>query len=363
MGIFSFVTLPWEAISAKYGGFQTPVMRVTVNDNILTLILSLLGISGSTGIRTDGVSITLNKDSASSATFRMLDCYNTEARKFMSTVSVGSKICIQLGYGSALSTVFVGYVDSLSYEFNEHPSIKVTAFDGVKLMMDGGTQERHWKNNSLYLKTITEILSRYIDICTLLPTNITPTLKMHGHLVQKTNDYDFIKNTLCKFCGRDFILAGGNGHLYDAASFGPKVTTLSWGKGLVSFSVSPSYRKVKVCVTGDRLQDIRAESVIKTGSQYKTSMDKEQTITKENVPLLSVSDCKEYATLLALEEVRKAQQASGVCVGLPELIPGRCIGISGLDSQWNGKKFLLTSVTHEFNTNGYTTSFQVQGWK
>ncbi len=363
MGFLSFITLPWEVISEKYGGFQTPVMRVTVNDNLLSLILSLLGISGSSGIRTDGVSITLNKDSASSATFRMLDCYSTEARKFTSSVSVGSKICIQLGYGSLLSTVFVGYVDSLSYEFDEHPSIKVTAFDGIKLMMDGGKQERHWENDGFYLQTITEILAKYTDICTTLPTNMLPTLKMHGHLVQKTNDYDFIKNTLCKFCGRDFVLSGGNGYLYDAFSFGPKVTTLSWGKGLMSFSVSPSYKKVKVCVTGDRLQDIRAESVVKTGSKYKTSMDKEQTIVKENVPLLSTSDCKEYATLLALEEVRKAQQASGVCVGLPELQPGRCIGISGLDSQWNNKKYLLTSVTHNFTPSGYTTSFQVQGWE
>ena len=363
MGILSFSSLPWEVLSVKYGGFQTPVMRVSVNNNLLSLILSLVGIYSSSGIRTDGVSVTLNKDSASSATFRMLDCYSVEARKFTSSISVGSRICIQLGYGSLLSTVFVGYVDSLSYEFDEHPSIKVTAFDGVKLMMDGGTQERHWKTDSFYMQTMNEILERYADICTILPTNMLPTLKTHGHLVQKTNDYDFLKNTLCKFCGRDFVVSGGEGYLYDALSFGPKVTTLGWGNGLVSFSVSPSYRKVKVCVTGDRIQNIRAESVVKTGSQYKTSMDKEQTIIKENVPLLSVSDCKAYATLLATEEARKAQQASGVCVGLPELCPGRCIGISGLDSQWNDKKYLLSSVTHNFTTSGYTTSFQVQGWE
>ncbi len=363
MGLFGFVSLPWEAVTAKYGGFQTPVMRVSVNNSLLSLVLSVLGLSGSGNIRTDGVSITLNKDAASSATFRILDCYNSEVRKFTNGISVGSKISIQLGYGSVLSTVFVGYVGSLSYDFDDHPSIQVTAFDGIKLMMDGGNQERHWKDGGFYLQTITEILSRYTDVCTFLPLNIKPTIKTHGHLVQKTNDYDFLKNTLCKYCGRDFVLVGGNGHLYDPASLGSKVTTLGRGQGLLSFSVTPSYRKVKVCVTGDRLQNIRGESVVQTGDKYKTSMDKEQTIVRENVPLLSVSDCKDYATRLALDEVRKAQQASGVSVGLPELAPGRCIGVSGLDPDWNGKKYLISSVTHNLGTGGYTTSFQTEGWE
>lgn len=362
MGLFSFLTLPWEGISLKYGGFQAPVMRVSVNNNLLDLILSLVGLSSAAGIRTDGVQITLNKDSASSASFRILDCYNTEARRFISNIAVGARISIQLGYGSLYSTVFVGYVDTLSYEFDEHPCIKVTALDGIKLMMEGGKQERHWEDGRFYLQTITQILLRYADICTFLPTNIVPTVKTHGHLVQKTNDYDFIKNVLCKFCGRDLILAGGDLYLFDALSYGPKVTTLGWGDGLFSFSVSPTYRKVKVYVTGDRLQDIRGESVVTTGSRYKTSMDKEQIIVRENVPLESASACRDYAKLLATEEVRKAQRASGTCVGLPDLIPGRCIGISGLDPEWNGKKYLLSSVTHHFGADGYTTSFQCEGW-
>ena len=91
MGLFSFLTLPWEAISLKYGGFQAPVMRVSVNNNLLNLILSLVGLSGGGGIRTDGVQITLNKDSASSASFRILDCYSVEARRFISNIAVGGQ--------------------------------------------------------------------------------------------------------------------------------------------------------------------------------------------------------------------------------------------------------------------------------
>ena len=363
MGLFSFLTLPWEAISAKYGGFQAPAMRVTTSNSVLDLILSLAGISSASGIRTDSVSVTLNKDSASSASFRILNCYHAETRRFLSDISVGARISVELGYGSLLSPVFVGYVDTLSYEFDEHPSIKVTALDGIKLMMDGGRQERHWKDGGLYLQTITEILMRYADICTFLPTNIKPPVKTHGHLVQRTNDYDFVKNVLCRFCGRDFVLSGGDGYLFDALSFGPRVTTMGRGSGLLSFSVSPAYCKVKAVVTGDRMDGVEGKSEVTTGTRYKTSMDKEQLIVKENVPLKSASDCRDYAERLAKEEARKAQRASGVCVGLPDLLPGRSIGISGLDPEWDGKEYLLTSVTHSFGSGGYTTSFQCEGWK
>ena len=44
MGLFGFVSLPWEAVTAKYGGFQTPVMRVSVNNSLLSLVLSVLSM-------------------------------------------------------------------------------------------------------------------------------------------------------------------------------------------------------------------------------------------------------------------------------------------------------------------------------
>lgn len=308
-------------------------------------------------------SITLNKDAASSATFRILDCYNSELRRFTSNISVGSKISIQLGYGSVLSTVFVGYVDTIGYDFDEHPSLKVTAFDGVKLMMDGGNQERHWKANGFYLQTITEILSRYADICTLSPMNIKPILKTHGHLVQKSNDYNFVKNVLCKYCGRDFVLVGGEGHLYDPMSLGSKLTTLGRGKGAALLFGGPFLPKGKGVRHRGPAPEHQGREYRQNRRPYKSLHDREQTIVQENVPLLSASDCKEYATRLALDEVRKAQQASGVCVGLPELAPGRCIGVSGLDPNWNDKKYLISSVTHNLGTGGYTTSFQIEGWE
>ena len=53
---------------------------------------------------------------------------------------------------------------------------------------------------------------------------------------------------------------------------------------------------------------------------------------------------------------------SGLCLGLPELIPGRFITIEGLDGDTVGDYF-ITKVRHQFGSGGYLTQFEVKGAK
>ena len=53
---------------------------------------------------------------------------------------------------------------------------------------------------------------------------------------------------------------------------------------------------------------------------------------------------------------------SGLCLGLPELIPGRFITIEGLDGDTVGDYF-ITKVRHQFGSSGYLTQFEVKGAK
>ena len=52
----------------------------------------------------------------------------------------------------------------------------------------------------------------------------------------------------------------------------------------------------------------------------------------------------------------------GACIGIPELIPGRYIEIDGLDSRTNGGYF-ISRVKHRFDSEGYSTTFEVKGAK
>lgn len=362
MGLPLINYLPFEALQTLYGEFKAPVVRVTTGSNIVTLLLAALAPVGFTGFITDGVSITLNKDTASSATFNVINCYDSQKHKFKSSVKIGSKICILLGYGSVMKTVFAGYVDSVNYEFSDTPKMTVTAFDGVKLMMESGTTERTWDDGGMYVATITEIMTRYADICPLLPTGIVPTMKTHGMLKQNSNDYDYIKNILCKYCDRDFIVKGGNSYLVSHDQQFGKLTELGPGRGLLSCAVETGYMKVKARVTGDMLANVYAESSVSMGASYSSAMNKPTEISKQ-APLKTKSDCKTYADRLAFDEIQKVKTSRGTCVGIPDIVPGVGIGYRNVEADWDKGTYYVDTATHTLNSSGYTVSFTTKGWK
>lgn len=364
MGLPLISYLPYEVLQTLYGGFKAPVVRVMLGSNILTLMLAALAPVGFTGFITDGVSITLNKDTASSATFNIINCYDRKKHKFKfkKSIKIGSKICILLGYGSVMKTVFVGYIDSVNYEFSDTPKMTVTAFDGVKLMMESGNTERTWDDGSMYVATITEIMTKYADICPLLPTGIVPTLKTHGMLKQNSNDYDYIKNVLCKFCDRDFIVKGGNSYLVSHDTQFGKLTELGPGCGLLSCAVEDGYMKVKAKVTGDMLTNVYAESSVSTGMSYSSAMNKPTEISKQ-APLKTKSDCKTYADRLAFDEIQKVRTSRGTCVGIPDIVPGVGISYWNVERDWDKGTYYVDTATHTLNASGYTVSFTTKGRK
>lgn len=361
MGLPKVTNVGFDALSLKYGGFNAPVVKVQMGNDLISLLLSAVSSSGSGELLTDGVSVTLNKDSASSATFNVMNCYDFKEHKFKRNVSVGTRIAITLGYGPITSTVFAGYVDSVSYEFSDVPKMTVTAFDGVKLMMESGTTERTWDNDEMYVTTIMSIMEKYADSCPLLPTNIAMTSKKHAMLKQNSNDYTYIKDVLCKYCGRDLIMKNGYAYLVDYKTKFGKLTELGPSKGLLNLTVESGYIKVKATVTGDKLKDIHAESSISTGLSYSSAMNKPTEISKQ-APFDTKTDCQDYADRLAYDAVQDVRISRGTCVGIPDILPGVGISYKNVDSKWDGKTYYVDTATHTLNSSGYTVSFTTKGW-
>lgn len=354
--------MTFEDLSDMYDGFKAPAMKIILNDNILTIALSNLMSHTSKGLMTDGVNITLNRDSASSARFNLAGCYNLEKRSFDRKLTPGSKIAIKLGYGSALRTVFAGYVENVSYAFSENPTVSVTAFDAVRLMVESPAVEQTWKDGDLYTETILKIMEEYKDIAPLLPINMAFSTKKHGHLVQKSNNYKYVKDVLCKYCNMDLIVKAGLSYLIDYKTQFGKLTELGFGKGLTGLTVDSGYRKVKVTVTGDKLSGAVGESRVCTGENYKNSMNKPQEISM-TAPLKTSKECEAYAKRLAEDAIRDVCTSSGECIGIPDIVPGIGLGYKGVDKGWEGKVYYVDSVTHTFNASGYKTSFQTKGWR
>ena len=49
--------------------------------------------------------------------------------------------------------------------------------------------------------------------------------------------------------------------------------------------------------------------------------------------------------------------------GIPEIIPGRYIRLTGLDSRFFDGDYYIEEVTHKFSSSGYITSFQIGSGK
>lgn len=348
----------FEDLASAYGNFLAPVLKIYSENNLVTSTDD----SKADGIMTSNVSITLNMNSASSASFNVVGDYDIVSRSFKKTLSVGAKISIEIGYGSKLSTIFVGYVDSIDYAFSENPSISVTAFDAIKLMLAAGDTKMQWDDGKLYTDTLKAIIGKYSDICPMPDTNVHSSDKTHGLLMQNSNDYEYVTR-LCKYCDMIFMIKSGKGHIIDINSQNECLTQLGPGKGLLSLSVSSGYKKVKAQVTGDKLQKAYGESEVETGqnSGYKYSMNKPQIIT-EQAPLKTNDECKLLAKRLAGDAVKEVQTAKGVCVGIPEIVPG--VGLQfDVDEEWSKRTYFVNTAVHNFSTSGYTVSFTTKGWE
>ena len=57
--------------------------------------------------------------------------------------------------------------------------------------------------------------------------------------------------------------------------------------------------------------------------------------------------------------------ASGTvrCVGIPEMIPGRYIRLTGLDKNFFDGDYYIEEVTHNLSSGGYITSFEIGSTK
>ena len=75
------------------------------------------------------------------------------------------------------------------------------------------------------------------------------------------------------------------------------------------------------------------------------------------------SDAKKIADHKADEAKKQARQASGVCIGIPEIQAGGRVKIKDGDASLIDGIYDIMEAKHIFSGDGYRTSFEVGGWK
>ena len=345
----------YKELAKTYNNFLTPVVEIYVDngkDNILK----------KGDITIDSLEVTLSAERVSGLNFQVINAYDPVAKKINQKVkdsfSAGKILQVALGYGSSLTTVFKGYVTEFRTSYQASPVVSVAAVDLRKLLMENIRIRYQYKEKS-YSDVFEEILGNYKK----LYNNIyVDEMKEKVTLLQNTSDYNFIKGQLCPKADADFYMIGGD--VYFKKSVSPEkekgLIELKWGESLISFRRASKYcnKQLKLYSYQDDKTVATATANIKTEKDISSLTQKTVIEEREEEGGLSKDDLNNCAEKEEKEKEKKNRSGGGSLIGLPEIIPGKYVQISGVDPEDAGDCY-ISEVTHSFGSDGFTTSFVI----
>ena len=356
--LMSSDTDTYNSLANKYGNFREPAVRLYVDgsDVVQELQLSI-----------HSAEIILSLSEASTAVIRLNDVYDQETQSFDSKVKnkfkLGTVVEVGIGYQSEIQKVLKGYVASLGAEFGKNIWLVITVADVRRLMMTSGVHQVLYDVKN-YSDAVQTVLGRYSKLCT--PEIEATDDKLEKPLSQKSNDYDFITKELIAAgcCNREFLVMGNKAYFRKPHGGAEVICSLKPGKGLEKFKVESEYTDLQVDVTGYNQQE---QSVVKASATVKSTQPFSSVMTSTPVHIIASPEmdtqdkagvCAQY---YADRRLALGQKGRGICVGLPELMPGGYVEVVTPEEIAN-KKFYIQKVRHKINIKGFYTEFQTRGW-
>lgn len=347
----------YDQLAQKYKSFLVPAVKLKSQGKDLLSSLKLA---------VDNVSLSLSLDHASSCRFSVVNAYDLKARTFDSKIKsqlmLGTVLDVEIGYGSATTAVFKGYVSEVAYEFRDMPTLEITVLDVRRLMMEGQARMMvHSVQN--YSQAFSDVMQRYQKICTSLVIDKTDDkLKC---VTQTTSDYDFVAKELTWKADREFFVLAGKAYFRIPQKVETPIMSLEWGQGILSFSRNSLYHDAAVKVIGfdeENKKVLTAEAQSKGDDPQKSVIPQPQPTVYTEPDAVETEQVKKRAETEGKKRKRRAQGGRGVCIGLPEIVPGRFIELKKLDKDLDGK-YYIKNVEHSLGVDGFSTSFSVGGWK
>lgn len=323
-------------------------------------------VTKNSGYAVESVEVTLSKEAASAASIKLTHVYDLKKRAFIGDVSsdfiLGELVEIEMGYGSSLTSIFYGYVEEINYELSESPSVNIVAVDVRRIMMGSRKSNISHKVKS-YSDAFNEVAKKYKAAYKKTSVDATDKLDVEC-IIQNGSDYHFIKEELCRKGNRDFFVHAGTVYFKKLSEEIFKTVELEWARDLISFQRRASFQDTVVRVLGqnlDKKEEVQSEVKVKSDDSQKSLVQSE--MTEMNADIQDTADAKKIADYKAEQEKKKARQAGGTCIGIPEILPGGYVKIKNADPRLLDGTYCVTEARHSFSGGGYTTTFEAGGWK
>jgi phage baseplate assembly protein V len=282
-------------------------------------------------------------------------------------LDLGKTVEIHLGYGNDLTPAFLGEIAAIEPTFpgNGPPAIKVSGYDKSYRMRRSEPKPAHYTftNDSV-------IAARIAAEHGLIPV-VDPTPGLPEKKIQAESDMAFLK-TRARQHHFDVYVEWDRLHFqFPRPQFATYV--LEWGRNLSSFSprISSAGLAGLQVVRGYNQElaqsihvavlaaDLDLDNLIeRLGS---SAVELLQNLVREGIRKETISNplhAAELAKSLLQDLLEGMYEASGSCIGIPDLVAGNFITIQGVGRRFGGT-YRARKVTHQIDGNGFTTSFEI----
>lgn len=298
-----------------------------------------------------------------------------------SFIQLGSPIAIELGYESVYRAVFTGYISKVGfvYDQSDHPCIQLTCMDAKGLMMSGHYAKQ--LKASTYCDAVKEILEKTAyqtlkesKAITGIAVENTPDKKNaapSGGAQKETaitvemvneSDYDFIVKAAKRY-NYEFFVQDGTVIFRKAKSNTDLLIELDPSCNLRKYEIEYDTSGLVGKVTARGMDagsgkiwkaTQKADNKISIGGKAKKLIkDNEYVFTDASIN--SEEDAKFRATSVLEDISYRFGSMQLEMMGLPEIIPGCFIKLSGLGNPPDNT-FYLTAVRHVIHPEvGYVT--------
>ncbi len=284
---------------------------------------------------------------------------------------VGKRVEIYMGYVGNLQPMILGEIVAVSPSFPESgaPTMTITGYDLSHRMRHNSPSRFTFKyqNDSL--------IAAQIAAENLLIPVVDPALMLPQESVQQTgSDWALLK----QLADRNFFWVYV---FWDKLYFRfprpqTEMVVLEWGKNLSSFSPRLStsgksgiqiirgydYKLAQNIVTIlplIALDPTNLDNIIeRLGSTFIDQLLQLGRHVVRNQPVNNYLDAAVLAKSILLQLLQGLYEASGNCIGIPELRARDTVEIRGVGKRFSGR-YILSSVTHTIDGSGYRTRFEV----
>lgn len=284
----------------------------------------------------------------------------------------GNEVSVAFGYLSNLKTLVEGKIQKIDAKFFEGnaPTFTVAGADKAYefLTLPSETKVFNQKTHSQMVQEIA--------------TQTKPSLRA---LVDETNEViprkikkggetylTFLMELVEANEGYEFALSGRDLIFQKKKKGQSPDIRLEWGKSLINFqpSLNTTQATTEVVVRAwDGAQKKMIEGRAKAGEEQAQEPGKKlaSQIAQEifgdvvtvvtDKPVRTEAEAKKEAKAILEKAGDSFITATGETVGLPDLLPGKCLDLQGLGAWFSGKYYVV-KVTHKIDQNGYRSTFE-----